>query len=72
MSLDEPCTCERCCRKAAFGAIRQAVKYIRHLEDEAEIGRKRGEPRLYVGADLQLITARNVVRLMIGSEKSWN
>ena len=64
------CRCERCCRKEAFAAIRRAGAYIRELEKDAELWRKRGEPSMYLGADLQLATARTVVRTMIRSEKA--
>jgi len=80
----DPCTCERCCRKAAFGAIRRAAAVARQFDHDAELLRQRchsiidgkdvGDIALLNRYNLEskndAAIVRRAIRAAIGSEKA--
>ena len=67
----DPCTCERCCRKAAFGAIRRAAACARYhdylMEDQSKLFGDGDSVAMRHRA--QAIAIRSAIRAAIGSEK---
>jgi hypothetical protein len=70
MSLDEPCACERCCRTAAFGAIRRAVMIARESDAARLWLIDVMQDHLSAEAHrLNAIAVRCAIRAAIGSDK---
>jgi hypothetical protein len=65
--VSEPCRCERCNRKAAFGAIRRAVTFARNLDYCATLPTTRPQTRVDLRG--QAYAVRYSIRLAIESSK---
>jgi hypothetical protein len=66
----DPCTCQRCCRKAAFGAIRRAVEVVREYEMYARTSYEWGNTEMGHRWMWCAQNTRIAIRAAIGSDKA--